>query len=91
MAAKKYTRKGLIRYFEKLPPWSRPCREDVCPIATFMGPGFVASYTKPEDASIAAEELDPFLAEEIDIIHGGNWDNLTAARIVKIAKAAPHV
>ena len=72
---KRYTRKGLIRFYEKLPPRSRPCQTDVCPIATFMGPKFVANYPEPADAS---DDRD-------------DWTTLTASKIVKIAKAAPHV
>ena len=89
---KRYTRKGLIRYFEKLPPKSRPCQTDVCPIATFMGPKFVANYPEPADASVAAMRFDPLLASAIDASDDrDDWTTLTASKIVKIAKAAPHV
>ena len=89
---KKYTRKGLIRFFEKLPPRSRPCKPDVCPIAVFMGPGFIESYPAPGDASMGAIGFDNCLADFIDEAAGlRGWGSLTAAQIVKIAKAAPHV
>ena len=89
---KKYTRKGLIRFFEKLPPRSRPCKE-ACPIAVFLGAKFIESRMSLEAASIEAMEFDPILAERIDLasVTDGMWPKLTAAQIVKIAKAAPHV
>ena len=88
---KKYTRKALIRYFEKLPPRSRPCKE-ACPIATFMGPEFINNYDSPEQASTEAQFLDPALADCIDysryICDEPNiWRRFTAASIVSIAKA----
>ena len=91
---KKYTRKGLIRYFEKLPPRSRPCKAGACPIAVFMGPVFITRHVSPAAASTTAIGFDPALAGVIDarldnLIEG--WCRLTAARIVKIAKAAPRV
>ena len=79
---KRYTRKGLIRFYEKLPPSSRPCRW-LCPIAVYMH----------MESSTDAMVLDPHLTGAIDAASEGSsgWGNLTAARIVKIAKAAPHV
>ena len=76
---KKYSRAKLIRYFEKLPPRSRPCKE-ACPIATYLG----------LDWSIDAVRYDQRLAFAIDCLES-SWSDLTAARIAKIAKAAPHV
>ena len=79
---KKYTRKGLIKFYEKLPPRSRPCKW-LCPIAAYMR----------MESSSDAVLLDPYFSENIDACSAGlvGWGNLTAARIVKIAKAAPHV
>ena len=79
---KKYTRKGLIRYFEKLPPRSRPCKVGDCPIARYL----------KLDSSGAALEYDIALAVAFDKdkMHP-RWCDYTAAQIVKIAKAARHV
>ena len=76
---KKYTRKGLIRFYEKLTPRSRPCIA-YCPIATYLG---TSSY------DVLAFDLP--LAIKIDRACAFDWASLTAAQIVKIAKAAPHV
>ena len=93
---KKYTRKGLIRFYEKLPPMSRPCKHGACPIAVFMGPSFIASYESERVASTAAMWLDQVLADCIDSVdttvdNCDVWPRLTAAEIVELAKAAPHV
>ena len=85
---KKYTRKGLIKFFEKLPPRSRPCKplnptsELRCPIGVFLD----------DDRWGICAKHDPPVALAFDVVFGiGEWDRLTAAQIVKIAKAAPHV
>ena len=79
---KRYTRKGLIRFYEKLPLRSRPCKHG-CPIAVYMH----------MESSTDAAFLDIALTGPIDaaVWDSRGWGNLTAARIVKIAKAAPHV
>ena len=84
MAVKKYTRKGLIRYFEKLPPRSKPCPLHVCPIMAFSD----GRFSGFDDCQLAMR-FDH--ACNIRPIGKRGWHNLTAARIVKIAKAAPHV
>lgn len=78
---KKYSRKALIRFFEKLPPRSKPCKGDYCPIGFFLG---IAN-------SYEAAKYDKRLACAVDgaSLSAGSWDDLTAARIVKIARSLP--
>lgn len=80
---KKYSRKALIRYFEKLPPRSRPCpeNEEICPLV-------VAGFARTVDS---AETKDKELTNALDAASAERWDwhGLTAARIVRIAKSLP--
>ena len=81
---KTYSRKALIKYFEKLPPDSRPCTEGHhCPIGVFMG---ISNW--------AAERLDRPLSKQFDAATiyresegRSSWHRLTSSRIIKIAKS----
>jgi hypothetical protein len=84
---KRYSRKALIRFFSKLPPRSRPCKQGLCPIAVFMGRQFIKRFPSDYCASTRAVELDEQLADAVDLSVERYWDTITAARIVKIAKS----
>lgn len=73
---KRYSRKGLIRFFSKMPPDKRPCNRR-CPIATYMN----LRGKMPNDR---AANLDSFLADSIDGY--GPWNELTAKEIVELAR-----
>jgi hypothetical protein len=82
---KKYSRKALIRFFSKLPPRSRPCKDGLCPIATMLGlpPGDYRGRSNHK-----AAQRDRLLAQEFDIqTMNAMGYPLTAARIVRIAKS----
>lgn len=90
---KKYSRRGLIQFFARRAPQSKPCRDGRCPIATYMD---LTHSDVPPGSGLNYEALqhDPPLATAVDTAcysgpDGARWGMLTAAHIVRIAKSLP--
>ena len=80
---KRYSRKAFIRYFEKLPPRSKPCAGKVDKFGSRACPLVVSGFV---DSNGEALYLDSELTAKIDVYCIWKWSLLSAARIVRIAK-----
>lgn len=76
---KDYSRAGFIEFYSAMDPDTRPCPDNLCPIAVYMG----WDYENHPGPNGNAAQLDPDVAANVD---GYLWDRLTARDIVDIAR-----